>query len=285
MLKLRLNAAEVLILGILKDGPVPVNTLQTRLAKTYNWIFKCLAHLGELGFVQISRKGKAFATIPSTVLGNRLLTFLRESDFINPEKALEGLSLRIMPLLVPNGMTIKGIVRTSSLSERTVAKYLRAWKRWGLVTFERPVYRINSRHMALIGLIQGFSEHVNTSIANSVGMPYAMLWQGNGEFLISVDRPFRGPHFIKAADTALDEYGLDLVHRSEYYLFSPGNRKISRAEALVQALVIDRNEPRMARYFRRTVASNRRLRTKVLSEARRYGMEEKIKELIADEGA
>ena len=278
-----LNLTELQIIRTLADGPASMKMLAQKFKSSFSWVFKCIDNLKTIGFVQTSKSGRSSqAALSSTTLGNRLMTFLKESDYPNPELVLEGRSLCIMPLLVPDGANCSEIIELSGLSRRTVITYLGFWRDVGLLVFDRPTYRINPRHDTLIELLRAFSEHVNISIAGALGIPYAMLWQGRGEFIISVDREIDSAGFSKAADTALDDLGIDLIHRSDYYLYNPSRRKVSKAEALVQAIVIDRNEPRMARYIRKVASSNKRLRTAILFEARRYGIEEFVTEVLAN---
>jgi len=283
MVRIGLNLAETRVLRVLANGPVSMKMLEKDLGGSFSWTFRCLDHLRTLGFVQISKDGRvSTASISTSILGSRLATFLRESDFPKPELALKGLSLRILPLLSPDGATAKDIVKATSLSARTVASYLRALRGSGIITYKMRIYTINPRRRSLIELVRAFSEHMNISTASSLAIPYAMLWQGKGEFLISVDTALDHPHFLKAADTALDDYGNEIIHRSEYYLYSPIKRKVSKAEAYVQAIVIDPNEPRMARALRKAARSDLRLRNDVLYEAKRYGIEGTIKEVLSN---
>lgn len=280
---MNLNMTELQILRNLADGPASMKMLVKKFKSSFSWIFKCVDNLKTMGLVQTSKSGRASqVAISSSTLGNRLMTFLKESDYPNPELVLEGRSLAILPLLVPYGANCSEIIGLSGLSRRTVITYLGFWRDVGLLIFDRPTYCINPRHTTLIEFLLAFSEHVNIRTASALGVPYAMLWQGRGEFIISVDRELESTLFSKAADTALDELGIDLLHRSEYYLYNPSRRRVSKAEALVQAIVIDRNEPRMVRYVKKVASSNRRLRASIVLDAKRYGIEEYVKGVLAD---
>ena len=283
MLKIKLNSAEIQILSRLHEGPTTIRQLGKDLGRSPSWMSRCLSHMEGLGLLEVRKERRtATVTIPSSVLGSRLLTYLRGSTFPNSELVLKGLGLKILPLLLPVGSSAKEIVQACSVSKRTIASYLRFFKTSGIITVHKRIYRINQRHQPLIELVRAFSEHVNIKIAASLTVPHAMLWQGRDEFLVSVDRSIDQNHYHKAADTALDEYGVGILHRSEYYLYSPHKRKISKAEALVQAFVIDMNEPRMARLLRTETQSDERFKDAVLLEARRYDIEAAIQGVLTN---
>jgi hypothetical protein len=283
MLRIKLNSAEIQILPKLQAGPTTIRTLGKDFGQSPSWMSRCLSHMEMLGLLEVRKERRtATVSISSSILGSRLLTYLREPTFPNPELVLKGLGLKILPLLLPAGASSKEIVQSCSVSKRTVASYLRFFKTSGIITVRKRLYRINQRHQPLIEFVRAFSEHVNIKIADSLTVPHAMLWQGRGEFLVSVDSSIDQPHYYKAADTALDEYDVNILHRSEYYLYSPHGRKISKAEALVQAFVIDMNEPRMARLLRKMTQNNGRFKDAVLFEARRYDIEAPILEVLAN---
>jgi hypothetical protein len=283
MFRIKLNSAEIQILPRLQAGPTTIRKLGKDIGLSPSWMSRCLSHMESLGLLEV-RKEKRTATvsIPSSVLGSRLSTYLRESTFPDPELVLKGLGLKILPLLLPVGSAAKDLVQSCSVSKRTIASYLHFFKTSGILTVHKRIYRINQRHKPLIELVRAFSEHVNIKISTTLTVPHAILWQGRGEFLVSVDRSIDQPHFHKAADTALDEYGAGFLHRSEYYLYSPLRRKFSKAEALVQAFVIDMNEPRIARLLRSEAQSDDRFKEAVLFEARRYDVEAVVQEVLTN---
>jgi hypothetical protein len=253
---------------------------------SFSWIFKSHDHLREMGLVQMNKNGRAsVATISSSLLGSRLQTFLRDSNFPDPELVFNRQGLHILSYIFPEGVTAQELTRMTSLAQRTIGSYLTDWRRKGIVVRVGHLYRINPRHIYLIEFIKAFSEHLNMTIVEGMGVPNAILWQGRGEFLVSVDKPYDRPHFLKAADTALDDYGFDLVHGSEYYLYSPWRKKVTKAEALVQAILIDRTEHRMIRFLRKVASSDKTLRNDIIESSKRYGIESVVKELLEDGGA
>jgi hypothetical protein len=257
--------------------------MERMMGHSFSWIFRSLEHLREMGFIQLNKSGRAsVATVSSSMLGSRILAYLRDSNFPDPELVFNGNGLHILAYIFPEGVTAQELTRMTALAPRTIGSYLTNWRRKGIVIREGHLYRINPRHIYLIEFIKAFSEHLNMTIADGMGVPNAILWQGRGEFLDSVDGPYDRPHFLKAADTALDDYGLDLVHKSEYYLYSPWRKKVTKAEALVQAILIDRTEPRMIRFLRKVVLSDKVLRNDILESSKRYGIESVVKELLAD---
>jgi hypothetical protein len=281
-----MNSAELRILKKLADGPCPIRTMERTMGHSFSWIFRSLEHLKEIGLIQLNKNGRAsVAAMSSSMLGSRLLAYLRDSNFPDPELVFDGHGLHILAYIFPEGVTAQELTRTTSLAQRTIGSYLTDWRRKGIVVRVGHLYRINPRHIYLIEFIKAFSEHLNMTIADGVGVPNAILWQGRGEFLVSVDKPYDRPHFLKAADTALDDYGLDLVHGSEYYLYSPWRKKVTKAEALVQAILIDRTEHRMIRFLRKVASSDKTLRNDILESSKRYGIESVVKELLEDGGA
>jgi hypothetical protein len=260
--------------------------MENIIGLSFSWIFRSLDHLREMGLVQMNKNGRAsVAAVSSSMLGSRILAYLRDSNFPDPELVFNGHGLHILAYIFPEGVTARELTRLASLAPRTIGSYLTDWRSKGIVVREGHLYRINPRHIYLIEFIKAFSEHLNMTIADGMGVPNAILWQGRGEFLVSVDKPYDRPHFLKAADTALDDYGLDLVHSSEYYLYSPWRKKVTRAEVLVQAVLVERNEPRMIRFLRKVVSSDKALRNDILESSKRYGIESVVKELLEDGGA
>jgi len=266
---------------LLFKGPCTVSELATQLGISRSWCSRGISHLTRLGFVEPERKlRRSRVRLSHGTVGNSLLTLLGEDPMLDIVAVLSGRGLTLLPYLIPPGSTVDKIVSRSGLSARTVRPYLKRWRAQGIVQVKKRVYFLLGLHPYLIQFVQKFDEERIARVVKELAPDANILWSDKGECLFSSERPVGKVLLTMAGPSALAERGEDIIYSHRYFLYSPLKRKVSKEEALVQSLVIDRVEPRIKRLIIEYLKDRHANRKRLESFSREYGIEKLLMEVL-----
>lgn len=270
----KMNKTEVAALLLLNDGSMTVGELAASLSRAMSWTSECLTHLEAMGIVERKRVGyTVFISLSKTPMGQSLATLMTEDATLNLEAALADSGLLLLPLLLSPGGSGRYLARESKLSIRTVKTHLSRWRRMGVVLLDNGTYFLNPRHERLSKFVKRFSEFKNSAELGEKHPQARIVWQWRNEFIFSTDDEVT--EYRAAGVTRLDDFKYNLFHTNQYYM--TGQDPISEEEALVQALMIDPNNPRMKRVIRDNANTNKQ---SLLLHAAKYGMKKKVDEAL-----
>ncbi len=272
---------ELLILKHLLDRSSNVTDLAFALDKSKSHVSECASHMQQLGFVSSQRHGfHTIVQLSQSPMGNELAKLLREVPHMKFERLFLGSRLKMLPLLLDSGSTTRHISHRTGLSPRTVQTYLGRLKGMGIVVKNVKKYRLSPSHLEIISFVFKYSEHRNLSHLNAMHPNASLIWQYRDEYILSNDRVVNDPKYCLAAISRLAELGHDVIHRNEYYHYSPVQREICEAEALIQAMMIDPMEPRVKRFAQKSLRHGQVEMVELKKHALFYHLNRDLEELL-----
>ena len=143
----------------------------------------------------------------------------------------------------------------------------------GILTLKDGVYAIDPAHNILSAFAQSWAEHVNSTILKEKNPNAVIVWQWRDDFIFTSDGRVSDDSFKPAGPTRLEELNYDIIGRTYYYQYSPGETDVSEAEALVQTVMIDPLNPRPLRHLRNAKVS----RDELAKFAEKYGLKLDLK--------
>lgn len=270
-----LHRTHLEILGIIQEEEVTISRIGDRINKSMSWTSECVDQLVFLDLAQKRKQGlEVFVRPASNELSEGLESLMKESPMIDLSKVLGKAGLRILPALLDPGATVKEVGHWTGLSIPTIRRWIQQWRGMGVVIKVRRKnrYRIPKHHKALRGFIVRYSQWSNRRMLDSA-IPHAIIvWQWRQEFLFSLEERVDYPDYMSAGPTRLEELGYDILHTREYYLHSPDTHMVSEEEALVQALMINRNNPRIMRFINEGIRDRGASHERILEFAGKYGL-------------
>ena len=249
--KWSLNKTEVRLLQKLQGRQLTLSELALELSKSANRVSETVNHLETMGLVRKERKGShKFVFIPKTPLGESLSVLITEEPMLNLEALFSGSGLLVLPLLLKPGYSAKKLAERTSLSMRTVKGLLPRWKRMGVVLQEKSNYYLNPRFKLLADFLRKYNEHKNLSIMKDRYPEAVIVWQWRDEFIFSSETMLKDRNILPAALTRLDTLEPYFVHSQEYYYYGHEHDEVTEEEALIQALYLDPNNPRIKSFIK-----------------------------------
>lgn len=152
----------------------------------------------------------------------------------------------------------------------------------GVVLLNDGKYLINPRYKLLADFLRKFSEYKNTCFLNAIFPQAVIVWQWRDEFVFSIEQKIDDSGFLPAGISRLDDLDYNLMHTHEYYCYRVDKIIVSEEEALVQALHIDPNNPRIKRLFKIHIDSINK--DTLFEYANKYGLKTKIREIVMSDG-
>jgi len=273
-----MNRTEVGALRFLQTKRMSVTELSVNLSRNLPWTSECVNHLEALGLVERERVGNTvFASLARTQLGRSLEVLLAEESVLNLEALFTNSGMLLLPLLLSPGHSSKALAARLGASWRSVKAHLSRWRRMGVVLLDKGVYNLNPRHKRLSDFLRNYSDFRNSSILRGDHPEAVIVWQWRDEFIFSTDGKLDDGYYVPAGVSRLDSFNYNLVHTREYYTNSTNGAQVSEEEALVQALLLDSNNPRVKRLIKNTDGIDHGT---MLVRAGKYGLKTKVRELI-----
>lgn len=274
---------ELEILHILVKGPCSIRELAQSLRFSKSWCSRCVSHLARLGLVRLHKDGRrSRVEVDNGPVGNAFMVLVAEDPLLDLTKVLTGQGLALLPYLMPPGSTVEHMCKRSGRTSRSVRSYLRRWRNLGVIREEKRKYSIHPFHPYLIKFVKIYSEQTLVRTIKAIGTGMNILWQDRDECLVSTTHDIENKLLLPAGPTALSELGEDIVYSHRYYLFSPVKRRISLEEAYIQAILIDRVEPRLKRLLVKGVKAGTVDTDLLLSFSERYGIKDVLMEVLSD---
>jgi hypothetical protein len=207
---------------------------------------------------------------------------MAEGPHIGLAEVLPGPGLLILPLLLPPGSTRMELRRGTGLSAPTVRGRVRLWRGMGLLLVEGSPHRYSIQPQLgnLIGFIESYAAERNQRFLESRTPAGTIVWQRRDSFLFSSRIEVLAPEFIPAGVSRLEELGYDVVSPRHCYIHRPGLTRVAEAEALVQAVLMDPDDPRVARMVRRALKEHRVRGDELRGCAESYGLLELFKTMM-----
>ena len=283
MLHDRMNRSDVAILAALLDGPLTVTSVSKAVGRSLSLVSERLALMEGMRLVERHRSGNAVRVgFAKGRAAADLRLLMAEGPHIGLAEVLPGPGLLLLPILLPPGSTLMEMRRGTGLSAPTVRGRIRPWRGMGLLLVESSPRRYSIRPQLghLIGFIESYAAERNQRFLESRTPAGAIVWQQRDSFLFSSRREVSAPDFIPAGVSRLEELGYDVVSPRHCYLHRPGKTLVAEAEALVQAVLMDPDDPRVARMVRRALAEGRVRGDELRGYAKSYGPLEPLEAMM-----
>ena len=251
MFKEKISATDLEVLQLLLyDNTLNISQIASKLAISLSWASECVSHLASMGLLEVKKTGiSRFVSFSSNPLAKKLSLLMAESPHLNLNKILTGSGMLILPLLLEPGYPPQEIARRVSRSLRTVKDALARWTSMGVAILDKKtgIYYLNPRQKYLIQFVKAYAESRNTALLKDTYPEALIVWQWRDEFLVSSPRHIDHPKFRTAATSRLVEFGYDIIHTSHYYFYTPQLLTVSKAEAFVQSIKVNPDNPRIFR--------------------------------------
>ncbi len=281
MMKENISRTEVEILRLFPGAQTTVSHIAEVLEMDISWASRCVSNLVELGFLEREKKGReVFINVVDAPLGTALNNLLMEEPAMNLHALIGGTSLRILPLLLEPGFSAQDIVRRSNLTLKTVYARLKRWRGMGVAVKSGDAYVLNPRAPLVIEFAREYIRSRNLIHQREHNPDAAIVWQDRDDYIISTREVFSDGGFRTAGPPRLAEEGYDIAFRNYYYYHSPIRYEISEAEALVQTLKFDINNPRPLKYIQEAIKNRKVTKNELRKYAKKYGVEKRIEEAL-----
>jgi len=237
-----------------------VSQISENIGKSMPWISLNIDRLKQKKLIDVEKKGIThYISINPYSAGNDLRLLMVENAHMNFEKILTNSRLIILPLILIPGSTIKEIVDGTGLTRRTVSDIIKQWSGMGIIEIDKNTNKItlNRRQNNLIQFVKAYSEFRNRRLLEQFLPNAVIVWQWRNEFVFSIKEKIENNGFQPAALTWLDDIpDNDIIHVSEYYYYNSADIVVSKEEAFIQALIIDRGNPRILNLLKNEVNRN-----------------------------
>jgi len=278
-----LNKTHLEILKLVYLEEATVSQLAGVVHRSVSWTSGCVGHLVGMDLVAKRKRGLRVLVGPApNEMAQSLAVLLVKAPMIDLSLVLDRSGLAIMLVLLAPGATTEEISRQTGLSMPTIWHKIRLWRGMGIIMKIKGTgrYIMHPSQKALKSFIVRYSRWRNgRTLAGS--FPNALIiWQWRDEYLFSIPERRARPGLLSAGPTRLDELGYDIFHAQEYYLHHPGINKVSEGEALVQSLVIDPNNPRIARFIREGIQRRGVNPRRLLMFGKKYGLKTVLTKVV-----
>jgi hypothetical protein len=240
-----------------------------------------------MDFVVKEKKGLEVHVRPaSNELSHSLKLLMVEAPLINLSVMLDKAGLSLLPVLVEPGSTAKEMTLRTGLSLPTIRNKIRIWRGMGVVIREgvSKAYMIQDNHRELKSFVVQYTRWSNRRTLDNVLPGALIVWQWRDEYLFSIDHRVDHPDFSSAGPTRLEELGYDILHLREYYHHHPFIDVISEAEALVQSLKIDPNNPRLKRFIIEGIEGRGIAPEAIMGSGGKYGLKRSLLKVVSGHG-
>jgi DNA-binding MarR family transcriptional regulator len=284
----RLNTLEVKTLENISYNPTSLSKISRQVNKSLSWTSLCIKHLEDAGYIEVEKRGVThIASICRDSLGSSLRTLFHEGTDLDLEKVLGGQGLKILSYLLGIGCTPDQLARCTGLSRRTVDNNMKSLAGMGIVRKDRnsKKYTLNQRHIFLKRFLEQYAYHRNRIIVEEEMPEAVIVWQQNNRFLLSTKGDGQSNEFKRAAYTRLDEVGYEIIHINDYYLYDQLKvGDVEEEEALIQALLVDPKNPRVARFIKDSLRKKKIDRVVLVEWALSYGLDRDTTEEVIMDG-
>ena len=271
----KMNRTELRILELILDRVLPEKEIAKELNQSASWTSECIHHLIDMGFIDLEKKGVSrFARISNNSLGASLRLLMQENRILNYELIFPNSGLIILPLLLRPGLKINEICQRTHLSKRAIYYKMKEWKSIGIIDLgkypEKVVLSTNKTYLSKF--LNEYCKNRNRRLLNETYPKGNIVWEWKDEFLFSTYENIDNEYFLSAGSTRLLEFGIELVHTSEYYYFSIGKESVSLEESLVQTIRTYPMNPRPIRIVRETIKDRTVNYNALFDFAKKYGV-------------
>lgn len=279
-----LSSTDMKILLELAENSITIGSLAKMIGLSPSTISGSVSHLSKIDLITVDRKGRSkLLHLINNEVGNRLRSFIRQNPNIDPMELFHGNGLLIMRSLIGQGSSIKEITNRSALSRSTVNRYLKNWKRMGVVWKQGHGGRftINRNYPDLKLFLISFSRHwLSKEIIDELDGPLIVF--NDGEIVIfTYEGELDQSKYKHAGYTLLADNGYDVVTTKNYYQFRTGSEDPSILEAIIQAIRIDPLNPRPRKILLTYLKSNNSKITQSKEYGTIYGIEEILRGEVA----
>ncbi|MGA1819376.1 MAG: winged helix-turn-helix transcriptional regulator [Thermoplasmatota archaeon] len=278
-----LSETEIKILKEIAGKGMTMSQIGKEIDLSLSTISGSVSHLADLGLIEIERYGRLrFVKIPGDEIGNKLRSFILGRENIDCVDLFRGNGLLILVSISGNGATINDIRTGTGLSRITVTKYIKKWRRTGIIWKEGHggKYSINRNFPDLRDLLSAYSRYLlSDELRKDLTNPLILF--NDGETIIfSFEGPVNDEKYRPAAYSFLALEGYDVVTDRDYYTYNRSRKDITDLEALIQAIRIDTLNPRPRKIFRKLILDEKVNNIDITDLAVRYGVEEIIEDEV-----
>lgn len=279
-----LSSTDMIILLELTRNDMTIGSL-TKMAGLYPAkISGSVSHLSGIDLISVNRKGRSkLLHLIKSEVGDRFRSFILQNPNIDPMELFHGNGLMMMRSLIGQGSSIKEITNRSALSRSTVNRYLKKWKRMGVVWKQGHGGRftINRNYPDLKIFLISFSRHwLLKEIIDELGDP-SIIFNDGERVIFTYKGELDRSKYRPAGYTLLAENGFDVVTTTDYYQFRPGSEGPSILEAIIQAMRIDPLNPRPRKILLGYLKSDDLKKAPLMEYGRKYGIEDILNEEVS----
>ncbi len=191
------------------------------------------------------------------------------------------------------GKTIEILFQTLTTSGKTLEKFPRN-TRWrhlknlearGIIAHDERGYSINPRFSVLIDFLNEYQMFFANKLAHTISENSVILWQEDMEFLFRAPKnaqPTTIKGLFKTATSIFHKYDIPLFSEFETYLYSTSRKTIRPEDAILHTLLIEPNNVRYTTYTLLLLKKTEQKidRTYLLQEAKRYGLESQVENML-----
>jgi hypothetical protein len=282
-----MNGSDIAILSSLLEGPLTLTEVAHAVGKSLPFVSERTKAMEAMRLVERRRAGNSVKVgFSQSRSGRELRLLMAEGHDIGLARVLTGAGLTILPFLLEPGSTLSGLRVATGFSPPTIRGRIRLWRGMGLLHLDRPSrrYSIQPQLPRLIAFVSSYTIERNHRILDLVAPAGVIVWQGRDAFLMTSRREISAPGFVPAGVSRLEQLGYDITSSRHCYLHRQGGAQVSEEEALVQALLIDPDNPRPRRMVRRALEEGQVTVPGLLAKAEVYGMRDGLRAMVPMEG-
>lgn len=218
--------------------------IQRELADELGWdaghTSRVVSQLAERGLVtRENQQGRYRLTLSNAESTRRFADLVREFSHVHFSNLLSGSTVRILYHLGTE-RTASDLAQRAGVSRATVYRRLNRLQNVGMVTKRDARFAVTGQFEGVVAFARSLVTHLHRQEATAHTTGVRLIWADVDEYLMRCQTSISSGRFHETGPKVLDQYGIPLLTRDEYYYFRSEDRtELTPADLVCQLLLID----------------------------------------------
>ncbi|MBE0524847.1 MAG: MarR family transcriptional regulator [Methanosarcinales archaeon] len=232
----KLSELELCIIVILDNSPT-ISELAKRTGVTAGYISRLITSLQHKGFVEVSKTGiTKHVRLSSNLHAVKLKTTLHNRSYMPLTRLLAGSNIQVFAVLSAGKADITRLLDESGISEATIRRNIRAFKKYAIVLHRDTEYELSQDLKDIREFLRDYCSYFAVSTLNKISSQGRFIASHGFEFLFASDITITLENIKPTGLTEISKI-IPLMQTENHYFYSL--RELSCEEIAVHAITID----------------------------------------------
>lgn len=259
-----------------KGNNKSIKEIAEALGSDESYISRVVKELEEKSLVEAGREKRKIVHLKDNKVVELYKEIIKENSHMDFPELLKGKGVPVIYCL--NEMSsVSEIVEKTSIHRRSVYRVIKRLLHRGVIKKEGSEYQLKEEFMKMGRFAREYLHHLHKKKSDK---DYTILWESFDEFLIQTSEKIEEEGFLLTGPELFKEYGIPLlVKESTYYFYTEEKKEVTPSELVSHMLLID-GGTRYQSYCLLLIKKEGIDGEKLIEEARKYGVVEKVRLLI-----